>query len=143
MENAELNILVLDGGGSKGVYSLGILKELELKLGKPLYQHFGLIYGTSTGSIIGSLIALGYSIVEIEKLYLTLIPKIMKCKTKSGKSNAMAEEAEKIFGEKKFDSFKTNIGIVASSATTNLRKQIGLILKPIKVPVYNLINLEL
>ena len=55
IENNELNILVLDGGGSKGVYSLGVLKELELKLGKPLYTHFGLIYGTSTGSIIPAL----------------------------------------------------------------------------------------
>ena len=120
MENKELNILVLDGGGSKGVYSLGILKELELKLGKPLYTHFGLIYGTSTGSIIGSLIALGHSVEEIEKLYLTLIPKIMKCRTKSAKSKAMFEEATKVFGDKKFDSFKTNIGIVALNYETQM-----------------------
>ena len=57
MDNAELNILVLDGGGSKGVYTLGVLKELELKLGSPLCEHFGLIFGTSTGSIIAALIA--------------------------------------------------------------------------------------
>lgn len=119
-ENNELNILVLDGGGSKGVYSLGVLKELELKLGNPLHTHFGLIYGTSTGSIIAALIALGYSINEIEELYLSLIPKIMKCKTKSGKSRAMAIEAEKIFGKKKFDSFKTDIGIVALNFETQM-----------------------
>jgi len=29
-------ILVLDGGGSKGIYTLGILNELELKLGSTL-----------------------------------------------------------------------------------------------------------
>lgn len=119
-KNNQLNILVLDGGGSKGVYTLGVLKELELKLGNPLYMHFGLIYGTSTGSIIAALIALGYSINEIEKLYLSLIPKIMKCRTKSGKSRAMAIEAEKVFGTKKFDVFKTDIGIVALNFETQM-----------------------
>jgi patatin-like phospholipase/acyl hydrolase len=119
-KNNQLNILVLDGGGSKGVYTLGVLKELELKLGNPLYMYFGLIYGTSTGSIIAALIALGYSINEIEKLYLSLIPKIMKCKTQSGKSRAMAIEAEKVFGTKKFDAFKTDIGIVALNFETQM-----------------------
>lgn len=120
MNNSNLYILVLDGGGSKGVYSLGVLKELELKLGEPLYKHFGLIYGTSTGSIIASLIALGHSITEIETLYLELIPKIMKKKTKSGKSKSMAEEAVKIFGNRKFDAFKTDIGIVALNYETQM-----------------------
>lgn len=120
MKDLDLNILVLDGGGSKGVYTLGVLKELELKLGSPLYNHFGLIYGTSTGSIIAALIGLGYKIEEIEKLYLKLIPEIMKYKTKSGKSKAMAEEAKKIFGTKKFNHFKTNIGIVALNYETQM-----------------------
>lgn len=120
MEHSHLNILVLDGGGSKGVYSLGVLKELELKLGTPLYRHFGLIYGTSTGAIIGSLIALGHSVKEIEDMFIELIPQIMKCKTKGGKSKAMAEAAEKIFGDKKFEAFKTNIGIVALDFETQM-----------------------
>lgn len=120
MKDSDLNILVLDGGGSKGVYTLGVLKELELKLGSPLYNHFGLIYGTSTGSIIAALIALGYKIEEIEKLYLELIPEIMKYKTKAGKSKAMAEKAKQIFGVKKFDAFKTNIGIVALNYETQM-----------------------
>ncbi len=120
MKDSHLNILVLDGGGSKGVYTLGVLKELELKLGEPIYKHFGLIYGTSTGSIIASLIALGHSINEIETLYLELIPKIMKKRTKSGKSKAMAEEAIKIYGNRKFDAFKTDIGIVALNYETQM-----------------------
>ena len=130
MKDSHLNILVLDGGGSKGVYTLGVLKELELKLGEPIYKHFGLIYGTSTGSIIASLIALGHSINEIETLYLELIPKIMKKRTKSGKSKAMAEEAIKIYGNRKFDAFKTDIGIVALNYETQmpLMKQLFVVL---------------
>lgn len=120
MTDKHLNILVLDGGGSKGIYTLGVLKELELKLGKPLYESFGLIYGTSTGSIIAALIGLGYKISEIESLYLELIPKIMKSRSKSGKSNALEKEAKKIFGERKFDAFKTDIGIVALNFDTQM-----------------------
>lgn len=120
MKNSHLNILVLDGGGSKGVYTLGVLKELELKLGSPLCENFGLIFGTSTGSIIAALIALGHSIKEIEELYLTLIPKIMGKNFKAQKSAAMEEQAKKVFGDKRFDSFKTNIGIVALNYETQM-----------------------
>src|SRR5690606_22250794 len=120
MENAELNILVLDGGGSKGVYTLGVLKELELKLGSPLCDHFGLIFGTSTGSIIAALIGLGHKISEIEDLYLSLIPEIMGKGSRSGKSAAMEDQAKKVFGNRKFDSFKTNIGIVALNYETQM-----------------------
>jgi predicted acylesterase/phospholipase RssA len=48
-------ILSLDGGGAKGFYTLGVLKEIEGMLGCPLYKRFDLIFGTSTGSIIGAL----------------------------------------------------------------------------------------
>jgi len=120
MSEQKLNILVLDGGGSKGVYTLGVLKELELKLGKPLCEHFGLIFGTSTGSIIAALIGLGYEVPEIEKLYLDLIPKIMSKTTKKGRSQALEEEAKKILGSLKFDAFKTNIGIVALNFETQM-----------------------
>lgn len=53
-------ILSLDGGGAKGFYTLGVLKEIEGMLGGPLHLHFDLVFGTSTGAIIASLIALGY-----------------------------------------------------------------------------------
>jgi len=120
MDKKKLNILVLDGGGSKGVYTIGVLKELELRLGSPLCQHFGLVFGTSTGSIIAALIALGYEMLEIEKLYLKLIPKIMKKKSRNGRSKALKKQAIKIFGSLEFDAFKTNIGIVALNFETQM-----------------------
>tara|TARA_E500000318_G_scaffold102506_1_gene106857 strand:- start:1078 stop:2004 length:927 start_codon:yes stop_codon:yes gene_type:complete len=120
MSDKKLNILVLDGGGSKGVYTIGVLKELELRLGSPLYKHFGLVFGTSTGSIIAALIALGFELSKIEELYLSLIPKIMNKNSKRGRSRALKEEALKIFGSQKFDTFKTNIGIVALNFETQM-----------------------
>jgi predicted acylesterase/phospholipase RssA len=47
-------VLSLDGGGAKGFYTLGVLREIEA-----LWQSFDLIFGTSTGSIIAALLALG------------------------------------------------------------------------------------
>ena len=64
-----LRVLTLDGGGAKGFYTLGVLKEIEAMSGCPLHEKFDLIFGTSTGSIIAALIALGKTVEEILALY--------------------------------------------------------------------------
>jgi hypothetical protein len=47
MPNAEsfCRILSLDGGGAKGFYTLGVLREIEAMVDCPLYQRFELIFG--------------------------------------------------------------------------------------------------
>jgi patatin-like phospholipase/acyl hydrolase len=115
---ATFNILTLDGGGSKGMYTLGVLAELEKSLGGNLHEHFHLIYGTSTGSIIASMIGLGYSVLEIKEKYLELIPVIMGCRLARNKSKVLKEYSSKIFGDKDFTEFKTGIGIVAMNYDT-------------------------
>ncbi len=55
--------LVLSGGGAKGLAHIGVLKVLEQAGIKPDY-----ITGTSMGSIIGGLYALGYSADEISEI---------------------------------------------------------------------------
>lgn len=117
-EEKPFRILVLDGGGSKGIYTLGILNELELKLGSTLDNHFDLIYGTSTGSIIGALIGLGKSIKEIKQLYLDNIPEIMSKNSRRCKSNALKGLGDKVFGTATFEDLKTDIGIVALNYDT-------------------------
>jgi patatin-like phospholipase/acyl hydrolase len=107
-------ILSLDGGGAKGFYTLGVLREIEGLVGCRLHEKFDLIYGTSTGSIIGSLIALGYSVDEIHTLYCEHVPKVMQAKDAASKSTALAELAKEIFGDKKFNAVKTGIGVVAT-----------------------------
>ena len=117
MQDKSFPILVLDGGGSKGVYTLGVLEELEKKIGKPLHTHFKLIYGTSTGSIIAALLGLGKSVQEIKTLYFSHIPSIMSARTMSLKSKKLKELCDTVFGNLKFDSFKTDVGIVALNYT--------------------------
>ncbi|NNC68597.1 MAG: patatin-like phospholipase family protein [Gammaproteobacteria bacterium] len=118
MEKKNFRILVLDGGGSKGIYTLGILQELELKIGTTLDKHFDLIYGTSTGSIIGALLALGKTVQEIKDLYIKLIPEIMSERNRIGKSRKLKELADEVFGNLDFKAFKTDIGIVSLNYET-------------------------
>ena len=42
-------VLSLDGGGAKGFYTLGVLKEIEAMVGQSICERFDLIFGTSTG----------------------------------------------------------------------------------------------
>lgn len=59
--------LVLSGGGAKGAAQLRVIKAIE-EAGIPIDY----IAGTSIGSIIGGLYAVGYSIDEIEELYTSM-----------------------------------------------------------------------
>ncbi len=59
--------LVLSGGGAKGAAQLRVIKAIE-EAGIPIDY----IAGTSIGSIIGGLYAVGYTIEEIEELYTTM-----------------------------------------------------------------------
>ena len=45
-------ILAIDGGGIRGVIPAYILQQIEGVLGKPLYQCFDVVAGTSTGGMI-------------------------------------------------------------------------------------------
>ncbi len=109
-------ILSLDGGGSLGVYTLGVLERVEKLLGKPLSKHFNLIYGTSTGSIICCLLSLGHSIDEISTIYFKYIPKIMSSLKSSQRSAALKQCANDVFGNKQVDNetFQTLTGVVAT-----------------------------
>lgn len=107
-------ILSLDGGGAKGFYTLGVLREVEGLLGVPLCDHFDIIFGTSTGSIIGSLLALGYQVEEVHQLYKDNVPKVMQAKSADEKSAALEELAVEVFAKRTFEDIKTNLGIVAA-----------------------------
>lgn len=107
-------ILSLDGGGAKGFYSLGVLREIEGMVKCPLHEKFDLIFGTSTGAIIAALLALGRNVSEISALYEAHVPTVMKMKSRSAKSAALLELADKVFAEAAFTDMKTGIGIVTT-----------------------------
>ncbi len=81
-------ILSLDGGGIRGVLTLGFLEKIEAMLAREnnnpdfrLSEYFDLIGGTSTGSIIASALAVGMKASEIKKQYFELGKKIFGQKT--------------------------------------------------------------
>ena len=76
-----LRILSFDGGGTRGVLSIAMLKELMTRVSpngdKQPYELFDIICGTSTGGIIAVLLgAQRRSVAETEALYDEFIDKV-------------------------------------------------------------------
>lgn len=79
-------ILTLDGGGTRGILTLGFLDRIESLLrtrhgGRGdfrLSHYFDLIAGTSTGSIIAAGLAKGMRVSEIRELYESLADTVFK-----------------------------------------------------------------
>jgi predicted acylesterase/phospholipase RssA len=137
-------ILSLDGGGIRGALTLGFLEKIESTLAEKhkdmmppsefrLHHYFDLIGGTSTGSIIAALLAIGgKSVTEIKKMYQELGKKIFSDKNGlnifgkqlyiNRKYNAapLKEELERIFGDARLgdDSNKTGFCAVTKRLDT-------------------------
>lgn len=90
-------VLTLDGGGTRGVISIAFLKEMETQLrnatGRPdlvLSDVFDFVAGTSVGSMLAAMVALGRDVDEIDARFNELAPRIF-----SGRMT--------IFQQKRFD----------------------------------------
>jgi predicted acylesterase/phospholipase RssA len=108
-------ILALDGGGARGVLSLGILKRIETLLqdrlpleqraGFRLCHYYDLIGGTSTGSILAAGLATGMRVDDLRDLYFRLCPKIFKQSAQGinkpkFKGEVLAEEMRRVLRER-------------------------------------------
>lgn len=109
-------ILALDGGGLRGILTVGMLERLEALLaerhGVPLARfrlahYFDLMAGTSTGAIIAAALAKGMSAAEVRQHYLELGAKVferslfrqgfLRAKYDAGK---LSRELQRVFGAK-------------------------------------------
>ncbi len=63
-----MKALILSGGGAKGAFSIGALKEIRKRRGN---LDFDIISGTSTGSLIATLLAAGM-LDKLEEIYKTV-----------------------------------------------------------------------
>lgn len=98
-------ILTIDGGGVRGIVAIAFLKEMERELrqhtAKPdlvLADVFDMIAGTSVGSMLATMIALGKETAEIEAAFRDLAPKIF-----SGRLT--------LFGQKRFSALPLVNGV--------------------------------
>lgn len=112
-------ILALDGGGLRGVLTLGMLREIETVLRKRhgddpafrLCDYFDLIAGTSTGAIVAAALSLGMSVDEVHGHYLSLGNFVFKRSLLRWGALRAKFDADKIkkalvkvFGERRLDS---------------------------------------
>lgn len=122
---ARFQILALDGGGIRGLYSAAVLAKLEDKLGVRIVEHFDLITGTSTGGIIALGLGLGMSPREVVRFYVEAGPKIFRNRLRwrdcchwfrrkySGSALQAALNHSGAFGDKKFGDSKSRLVIPA------------------------------
>lgn len=69
-------ILSLDGGGAKALFTANVLARFEEDHGTRVADHFDLIAGTSAGGIVALGLAAGLSPAEIADHYLELIGRV-------------------------------------------------------------------
>lgn len=71
-----VQILSLDGGGLKGLFTASVIESLEEQIGHSITKHFDIITGTSTGGLIALGLGIGKSGGEIVSFYKNDGPKI-------------------------------------------------------------------
>ncbi|MBN1220269.1 MAG: patatin-like phospholipase family protein [Anaerolineae bacterium] len=120
-------ILALDGGGIRGALTLGYLARIENILrqrvgGDPdfrLCNYFDLIGGTSTGSIIATGLAMGFSVEKLQQLYLSLSNEVFKKPllrlgvfSSKFPSEPLLEALSEFFGDNTLGSDKLRTGLM-------------------------------
>lgn len=76
-------ILSLDGGGLRGMFSAAVLVRLEEDLDVRIIDHFDLIAGTSTGGVIALGLGLGLTPREIVEFYTEHGPRIFRDRSRT------------------------------------------------------------
>lgn len=134
-KKSTIKILSLDGGGVRGYLTASILANIENYLNhdkseyKPLGEYFDLIVGTSTGAIIGGLLAKGETAARIKEIYEKDISFIFADEMKNSKLNIWSSKykkknlelkAKEYFGETTFarKDLVTNLLITSVDITT-------------------------
>lgn len=74
-----IRILAMDGGGMKGLAMVHMLKDIERRAGKPIWQLFDMIVGTSTGAMLGiELGVMKFSLDKCAQIYRNLGHQVRK-----------------------------------------------------------------
>lgn len=125
-------MLALDGGGTRGIITLAFLERIEAtlqaRLGRGddfvLADYFDMIGGTSVGSILATMLALGWRVERIEKTFTGWAPEIFKRRTSINDrydARLLSAKITAVVGRETMasDKLKTGLCIVAKRADTN------------------------
>ncbi|WKY04234.1 hypothetical protein Q1695_005311 [Nippostrongylus brasiliensis] len=85
-----VNLLSIDGGGTRGMMGLEVLEQLERVSGKKICDLFDHVIGVSTGSIIACLlVAKGYDVKECREVYMDVSKKLFSQNRLTGVSGVV------------------------------------------------------
>jgi len=125
-------MLALDGGGTRGIITIAFLQQiqatLQVRLGRGddfvLADYFDMIGGTSVGSILATLLALGWRTERIEQTFTEWAPHVFKRRTSVNDRYDARALSSKIHSVVKSwpmrsDQLLTGLCIVAKRADTN------------------------
>ncbi|MEY8879024.1 MAG: patatin-like phospholipase family protein, partial [Leptothrix sp. (in: b-proteobacteria)] len=122
-------MLALDGGGLRGMLTVGLLRKLEQTLrqrfddpGMRLCDYFDLIGGTSTGAIIAAGLSLGMTVDDVEAQYRKLGHKVFKKSfwrrgivNSAYDAGAVADALQDVFGSRTLASTDFRTGLMVLS----------------------------
>jgi uncharacterized protein len=122
-------ILSLDGGGLRGMYSAAVLARFEEDLDVTVTDHFDLIAGTSTGGIIALALGLGIRPLEIVDFYAKLGPTVFRDRGLAGalrqlirskhRTEPLTEALTDVFGEHTFGESAKRLVITSFNLGSN------------------------
>jgi len=128
MNGNRFQILSLDGGGIKGVFSAAVLAMIEEDLSVNVSDYFDLIAGTSTGGIIALGLGAGLRPKEIVEFYLKNGPNIFSCPRirqvlhfvfRKYSRSPLETALKDCFGEMKFGESQKRLIITSFSLSSN------------------------
>ena len=112
-------VLSLDGGGTKGFQTLGVLQGIETAAGRPLGECFDLIWGTSVGACTAGLLATGASVKDIIDIYRREIPALVAHQTPKHRSARLHDICRELFGDRMLSTLRPPVGVVCTDWNRN------------------------
>ncbi len=122
-------ILSLDGGGIRGIFSAAVLAAIEDDLGVEVDKHFDLVAGTSTGGIIALALGLGIRPRQILEFYVSYGARIFERRfgleliqhwmIRKYSSKPLESALKSIFGDKSFGDSSLRLVVPAYNLDTD------------------------
>lgn len=117
-----MRLLAIDGGGIRGIYASHVLERIQDEFKLEFHQHFDLIAGTSTGSIIAAALAYDIPLAKVNRLYREQGPLIFSPRKWSLKgalfprysSKPLRDALNKVFQDATLSDAKTRLIIPAT-----------------------------